>query len=170
MGLSWRRLADTRREPERVVRSCNSCLLCNALHATTCSWHSHSGTWNRTGSVAAATSSPPASTSSQGSGIGSSRHTPDSATPSRADKRRINELSIDGQDSAPSAVNQLGKKPLGRPPNPQPASAPAAKRAQGRPRKTDEEKEKTAKPQAKQAEAIAEEKAAKKRQDEEQAR
>ncbi|SCZ87402.1 BZ3500_MvSof-1268-A1-R1_Chr2-2g04868 [Microbotryum saponariae] len=66
---------------------------------TTCSYHSHSGTWNRNGSVAAATSSPPASTSSQGSGIGSSRDTRDGATQSRADKRRINELSNDGQDS-----------------------------------------------------------------------
>ncbi|SCZ97941.1 BZ3500_MvSof-1268-A1-R1_Chr3-3g06472 [Microbotryum saponariae] len=55
--------------------------------------------WNRNGSVAAATSSPPASTSSQGSGIGSSRDTRDGATQSRADKRRINELSNDGQDS-----------------------------------------------------------------------
>ncbi|SCZ92304.1 BZ3500_MvSof-1268-A1-R1_Chr5-2g07773 [Microbotryum saponariae] len=124
------------------------------------------GTWNRTGSVAAATSSPPASTSSQGSGIGSSRDTPDSATQSRADKRRFNELLNDGQDSTPNAINQLGKKPLGRPPHPPPAFAPAPKRARGRPRKTDEEKEKTAKAQAKQAE----EKAAKKGQDEEQAR
>ncbi|SCZ98100.1 BZ3500_MvSof-1268-A1-R1_Chr3-3g06572 [Microbotryum saponariae] len=40
-----------------------------------------------------------ASTSSQGSGIGSSRDTRDGATQSRADKRRINELSNDGQDS-----------------------------------------------------------------------
>ncbi|SCZ96513.1 BZ3500_MvSof-1268-A1-R1_Chr8-2g10252 [Microbotryum saponariae] len=71
--------------------------------------------WNRTGSVAAAISSPPASTiKPRQRDRFQSRHSRQcNATPSRADKRRINELPNDGQDSAPSAIDQLGKNPLG---------------------------------------------------------
>ncbi|SCZ96514.1 BZ3500_MvSof-1268-A1-R1_Chr8-2g10253 [Microbotryum saponariae] len=78
-------------------------------------FHSHPGTWNRTGSVAAAISSPPASTiKPRQRDRFQSRHSRQcNATPSRADKRRINELPNDGQDSAPSAIDQLGKNPLG---------------------------------------------------------